>query len=461
MAGSRSGIVRFAASCLVLGVLAAAPVQAQTGPVVTAVPQRLTLSTAEAILVRRNLPVAAARQGVDIARAQRLVLGTSPVPIIGYSQILTERSDHQEDSQTRYAFPAPGKTAALSLNYVIERGNKLELRSRLGDSQIKVAEAAVLDTIRTQVAALRLTFASALAARANLDVYLQNRGSLDETERLLRTQLRTGAIPEGDLIRFQASRVQFESDLYNSLVTYEQAIRDVLTSLGAKPGDVVRDAALPPNLPPQLANSLLIVDGNISAAPKGEFDEGAMRSGLDLRPDVLAARNNLTAADNALDVARAARYRDLTVGPVLSRGNNGVSQTTQLGLSLSVPIFTERLVEGNVMVAAGQRSQAQTQAQQVRQQAEFEFDKAVQTHRLSRDFLQVYTQASLARAEEAYTITRRAFERGSLSLVDLLDAQRTLNQTRAAANQARLNYLNSLFQLEQAAGVDGLISIDP
>src|SRR5262249_39591882 len=66
----------------------------------------------------------------------------------------------------------------------------------------------------------------------------------------------------------------------------------------------------------------------------------------------------------------------------------------------------------------------------------------------------------LARAEEAYNITRRAFERGSLNLVDLLDAQRTLNQTRVAANQARLSYLSSLFQLQQAAGVDRLINID-
>jgi outer membrane protein TolC len=425
------------------------------------VPQRLTLSTAEAILVQRNLPVAAARAGVDIARAQRLVLGTSPITSIGYAQSIAERADQSDGGTSRYSFPSPGKNAALSLNYVFERGNKLELRSRLGDTQIKVAEAQVLDTIRTQVAALRLTFVSALAARANLDVYLQNRQSLDETERLLRTQLRTGAIPEGDLIRFQASRVQFESDLYNSLVTYEGAIRDVLTSLGARPRDVVRDAAPPANLPPQLANSLLIVDGNISAAPKGEIDEGALRAGLDMRPDVIVARSSLDAADNALEVARAARYRDLTLGPTLGRGNNGVSNTTQLGLAVSVPIFTERLVEGNVMVAAGQRSQAQNQAQQALQQAEFDFDKAIQTLRLSRDFLQVYTKESLARAEEAYTITRRAFERGSLSLVDLLDAQRTLNQTRAAANQARLNYLNSLFQLEQAAGVDGLISIDP
>ena len=87
-----------------------------------------------------------------------------------------------------------------------------------------------------------------------------------------------------------------------------------------------------------------------------EIDEGALRAALDTRPDVIAARSNLNAADNALDVARAARYRDVTLGPVVGRGSNGVSNTTTLGLSLSIPIFTERIVEGNVMVASGQRS---------------------------------------------------------------------------------------------------------
>jgi outer membrane protein TolC len=37
-------------------------------------------------------------------------------------------------------------------------------------------------------------------------------------------------------------------------------------------------------------------------------------------------------------------------------------------------------------------------------------------------------------------------------LLELQDAQRTLNQTRVAANQAFFDYRMSLYQLEQATG---------
>ena len=46
----------------------------------------LTLAEAEALLVDRNLAVIAARRGVDVARAQRLVANTRPAGSIGYSQ---------------------------------------------------------------------------------------------------------------------------------------------------------------------------------------------------------------------------------------------------------------------------------------------------------------------------------------------------------------------------------------
>jgi len=450
--------LKAAAAALMVCITIQSPLAQTATPAVTAtsIPQRLTLSKAEDILVARNLPVLAARNGVDIARAQVLVAGTSPIPSVSYSQTVVNAFDTTEDSGgARFQAVPPLRSGAIGLSYVIERGNKLELRTRVAQSQVSVAEANVLDTIRTEIGQLHVSFVTALAARANLEVYTQNQATLDDTERLLRTQVRAGGIPEGDLIRFQANRVQYASDLYNALTTYEQAAHDVLASLGAKPSDVVRTGA-PADIPRQLANAPVIIEGDLSAKPKAALDDASLRAGLEMRPDVIAARNALTGADNALELARAARYRDLTLGPSVARSTNA----TSVGVSISIPIFTAPLVEANIMVAAGQRSQAQTQADQALLRAQSEFDKAFQTVRLSQDLLQVYTSESLGRAEEAFTITRRAFERGGQTLLDLLDAQRTLNQTRVAANQARLGYLSALFQLEQAAGASGIVSLD-
>ena len=62
----------------------------------------------------------------------------------------------------------------------------------------------------------------------------------------------------------------------------------------------------------------------------------------------------------------------------------------------------------------------------------------------------------MARAEAAYRSAEQAYTAGGSSLLEVLDALRTLNATRLAANVARTNYLVALAQLEQATGVSGV-----
>ena len=63
---------------------------------------------------------------------------------------------------------------------------------------------------------------------------------------------------------------------------------------------------------------------------------------------------------------------------------------------------------------------------------------------------------ALNRAELAYRSAEQAYLSGGRSLLDVLDALRTLNATRVAGNNARAAYLTALAQLEFATGVSGL-----
>jgi cobalt-zinc-cadmium efflux system outer membrane protein len=44
------------------------------------------------------------------------------------------------------------------------------------------------------------------------------------------------------------------------------------------------------------------------------------------------------------------------------------------------------------------------------------------------------------------------YRRGSSSLVEFLDAQRTFNETRQGYNEARAGYAKSLYQLDAVSG---------
>jgi hypothetical protein len=123
---------------------------------------------AEAMLLDRNLAAAAARGGVDISRAQRLVADTSPAGSIGYSQTtapVNEGGRFSGYNGGRYVSPL--NNASVNLFVTIERGGKRALRARLAEEQISGPETQVLYALHGQVFTLRTAFMQGLRARAN------------------------------------------------------------------------------------------------------------------------------------------------------------------------------------------------------------------------------------------------------------------------------------------------------
>lgn len=457
----------------------------------------LTLTIAEQLMVERNLTVLAARKGVDIARAQRLVANQLPPPTVSAGNTAAQFNETERRPFDGGRGYGPNNNVNAGLTVLVERGGKRTLRTSVAEANISVAEAQVLDALRAQLFALRQNFLQALQARANLEVALQNRASLDRTENLLRRQLRDGAIPEGDLLRFQANRVQFEQDVTTAALGYAQNVAQLapllatdaaafqpgagqLLALGiaptvpeapppAPPARGRRAAAVPPPSVPVVQTILSPVAFDVQGRFDTRADLGMTRDELAQavphRPDVLVALRQAGAAAANTLLAEAARSRDVTVGAGWSRTRlpqnlPQVSSATpfannQFTLNFSVPIFTRGIVEGNVGIAAGQQAQAEAQARLMLFQARADFAGAWAAYEQGRVLLGLYTGGAIARAEEAYQSTERAYLAGGRSLIDVMDALRTLNATKAAANNARYAYLVALAQLEAATGASG------
>lgn len=456
----------------------------------------VTLEIAEKLLVERNLVVLAARRGVDAARAQRLVAGALPPPQVTVGNTSAQFNETRRDPFDGARGLGPQNNINAGLSVLVERGGKRTLRTRLAEENITVAETQVLDTLRGQLFGLRQNFLAALQARANLEVALANRASLDRTEALLRRQLRDGAIPEGDLLRFQANRIQFEADVTNNAQGYAQGVAAVaallaadasafqqgagtLAALGIAPNVAEATAvqgragrsAEPANAPTTVQTVLSPVAFDI----RGRFDTIAdpgvsrdeMAQAVPNRPDVVVALRQAGAAAANTLLAEAARSRDVTVGASWNRTrlpqNLPQAQSgpqpyanNQFALSLSIPIFTRPIAEGNLAVAAAQQAQVEAQARQVLLLAQADFAGAWAGYEQARALMRLYSGGAVARAEEAFASSERAYMAGGRNLLDLMDALRTLNGTRTAANNARYAYLVALATLEQATGISGI-----
>lgn len=215
--------------------------------------------------------------------------------------------------------------------------------------------------------------------------------------------------------------MQFQRALAAARLAYQQAVRDVLTLLGA----TFATAGNP-------APAALEVVGELRATPLTlsisltELRQAA----LETRPDVQAAQRNIDAAQRTLDLAYAERRRDITVG--LEYQRNGGDNT--VGAIVSFPLLLSHKFEGQLQQGLAQLQQAQVAFEQAKLQAITDVEKAYQAYHVSLQMLQVYTTEALTKAEESFRIAGASYRQGATSLLELQEAQRTLNQTRVAAN---------------------------
>jgi cobalt-zinc-cadmium efflux system outer membrane protein len=433
-----------------------------------AIPKKLTLAQAENLLLQRNLTVAASKYQIEASRAARLIASFKPNPTItlgaeqfpiysnisgSYPRFFSTNSD--AGAQPTYTF---------RVDKVIERGGKRELRIEQADFQIKSAEAQMLDAVRTQMLQLRQAFTNATLAHENLILAQETEQQYLQTERLTAVKVENGDLPGLELYRARAGKLQYQQAVLQARNSYEQATRDVLNLLGARVEEILpasSDTAQATgvdqfkNVSQSDADSI----ASIKSAPieiVGTLSERAVLQtvaelraiALAERPDVIAARNNLEAAERGLKLARAQRARDLDIASEYQR----VGQDSSVGVVVQFPIFVYNNQQAAIGQAEAQRRVAEAQLRQAEIQAATDVEKAYQAYLAARRALDLYNTENLAQTEKLRSIAAFSYKEGAVSLFELVDAQRTYNQAISAYNQARADYQNSLWQLEAAIG---------
>jgi outer membrane protein, heavy metal efflux system len=310
--------------------------QSPSGPL----PRKLTLAQAEELLVQRNLAVLAARYKIDSSRAARLIAGYKPNPMlrIGAEQFPVY-------SPLKGSFPrffatnsdaGAQPTYTFSVDKVWERGGKRELRVEQADAELKTSEAQMLDAVRTQIYQLRQAFAAATLARENLRLAETTWLEYEQTERLTEAKVELGDQAGMEIYRVRAGRLQFQQAVLQARSEYDQATRDALNLLGARPQDLAPpspgaadslsasiDAAPTENaaqnadqeqLPESLQAAPLELVWKFDDRPVMQTTEELRGMALSERPDVRAARYTLQAAESALRLAKAQRSRRRSCG---------------------------------------------------------------------------------------------------------------------------------------------------
>ncbi|MBL8262591.1 MAG: TolC family outer membrane protein [Xanthomonadaceae bacterium] len=300
------------------------------------------------------------------------------------------------------------------------------------------------------------------AAYFNVLIAIETLAAAEAQETALKKQfdfadkrLEVGLAPITDV---HEARAQYDRARANTIVT-RNALLDAYRALEEITGSDVRALrALPQDFQPQL--------------PSSNDANGWVDIALENNPALRAKTLEVRSAESSVSAARAAHLPSLGLratygngrpfGEPINPGDVDSSDTSTIGVTLTVPIFSGGATQSRVRQAIAQRDAASDQLEQQRRALVRNTRNAYET--LVAGISEVEARkAAVFSARSAYEASQVGLEVGTRTVLDVLNNQQTLFNAEREYALSRYNFLQNRLQLEQAAGtldVDDLADIN-
>jgi cobalt-zinc-cadmium efflux system outer membrane protein len=395
-------------------------------------PARVMLDQAIDLALQHNHSLQAARTTILQNQAQEITANLRPNPVA-----LVDEQYMPFFSPHAFSSDYINQTAVydLGLSYLIERGKKRQHRLGAAKDLTAVTSAQVSDNERTLTFNVASQFISALLAQADLDLAEKDLASFQQTVDISQASFQAGAMSGGDLLKIKLQLLQFQMDVSAAKLARVQALASLRQLLGYE----------------SVPESYEVV-GDLEYKPVklGEDDLKAMA--LRQRPDVRAAQLGITAAQSQFTLAKANGKKDL--GVTFTYNHLGGVNTGSLFFNIQMPIFDRN--QGEIARTQYAITQSQDLSSEQASIALTDVTNSYEALRTDDEVVQLYQSGYLKQAEDSRDISQYAYQHGSASLLDYLDAERSYRATELAYRQALASYMTSLEQLRQAVGTRSL-----
>ena len=371
----------------------------------------------------QNLTVLQALERINAASANVTVAGAGALPNLGLG--VSEDVNGQGGELRTQRGVGSTTSGSLSASWLLDLFGQYR-RSR--ESAQASLDSAYADIDIARLALLSDLVSSYIDARyyqERIALARKNLASRRETLNLTRFQLEAGAASRLDVVQAEGLVNATLSEIPGLETQFRIAVHHISTLLG---------------LP---ASSLV---GEMQKGARQPYARMNTRSGIpaDLirnRPDIRKAERELAAATAQIGVAEAQLYPAITLGGsitpsyIATRSREGSLLNWSFGPSLTLPILDGGRLKAGVDIA---KSNAKTQylvwkATVLRAVEEVENALAAVT----RDTQTVSAlRAQVRSAEEALELATASYKDGASSLLDVLDAQRSVSDARSGLAQA-------------------------
>jgi outer membrane protein, heavy metal efflux system len=319
--------------------------------------------------------------------------------------------------------------------YLFERGKKRQHRLQAAKDMTAVTEAQVADAERTTVENAAQQFIAGLLAKDNLEFATRLLDSYLHTVGIGQEQYKAGGMSKADFLKIQVQTLQFQTDVNAARIAKVQALGSLRQLMGFD--SVPRD---------------FDVAGDLAYQPMALRVEDLQARALQLRPDLLAAKRSIEAAQSQIGLAKANAKQDLTFTFDYSHVN--ASNNGSFFFSIPLPIFNRN--QGEVARTYYALTQTQFLEKAAEQAVITDVRNAYEALLNSEEVVQLYQKGYLEQAQQSLDITQFSYQHGAASLLDFLDAERSYRATELSYRQALATYMSALEQLRQAVGTRDL-----
>ena len=397
--------------CLVGGLLASLLMIA-IGAQADSQPVGIGYLEAENLALRHNAQIQNAQAVIEGARADIITAGARP------NAVMSVNTSGVDNSQYQYGLKMNALDTIVRVDQPFERGNKRDLRLAKANDMNQATLWDLQETIRQEKMRVLSAWLDLRVAEQRAQISEANLLHAERVSEKAKLRFKTGDLSGADLGRIEADSARL-------LAEAQMARRDRSRA----------SAMLSSLLGHEMQHQLLNTRGDWPPAMSHQDAEKLLDGSTEKRPDVQAARARLSAAKQAIELARAQRTRDFTVGVHYERNNPTVINS--VGGGIAIPPFTGNDFEGDIRRSMAEMTQAEIAMLQTERNARSESKLLIHELDQANARLRSLHEMALQSTRRTDKAADVAYTRGAMSTFEYLDTKRIVRQAEVEAVIAR------------------------
>ncbi|MBN2129585.1 MAG: TolC family protein [Sedimentisphaerales bacterium] len=383
----------------------------------------LTLRAAAALALMHNPDLKTFPYEMRAAESRVLQAGLRPNP-----EMAIEMSEFG-GSDTRSGFDAA--ETSIQLGQLIEVGGKRDKREAVAAVNRELVqwdyESARLDTLREVAGA----FVAVLAAQERLALTQQMRDLSNDAEAAVAQRVEAGKDSPVDDLRANVALSRSRIEARKARTKLATARHRLAAAWGGHTPTFEK------------------VTGDLyQLSPPPPFDRAAER--LRENPDLGRWETEERKRRAALRLEKARASPDVTVSGGVQRFEETDDEALIFGLSIPIPIFDRN--QGGIAEATANLARTRQRSEAVKVRMQATLSAAVNTLAAAHDETSILRSDVLPTAQQAFDAARRGYEQGKFDYLYVLDAQRTLFETKTQLIDSAEAYHKARADVERLIG---------